>query len=238
MDYGRRAVRMVDEMVRLVLLDIDGTLIRTGGAGIRAFARVSERLYGRPGGTSGLSFHGATDTGLVREYFQIHAIKDSHDERRRFLDTYLFWLDHHLNLNRGETCPGVPGFLAALRALEKPPLLGLLTGNIRLGAELKLRAHHLWHEFVVGGFADGLENRADIAWRARRLGEAMLPGPVADAEVLVVGDTPADVACGRAIGARCLAVATGGAALPVLQAALPDWCVADFREVDAAKICS
>ncbi len=233
---------MVDEMVRLVLLDIDGTLIRTGGAGIRAFERVSERLYGRPGGTSGLSFHGATDTGLVREYFQNHGIEDSHGERRRFLDAYLFWLDHQLNLNRGETCPGVPGFLAALRSLANPPLIGLLTGNIRLGAELKLRAHQLWQEFALGGFADGLESRADIARQARRLGAGMLAGTRAgtltDPEVLVVGDTPADVACGRAIGARCLAVATGGLALPVLQAASPDWCEADFRDVDVAKICA
>lgn len=224
-------------MVRLVLFDIDGTLIRTGGAGVTAFARVSEHLYGRPGGTASLRFHGATDTGLVRDFLQAHGVADTRDERQRFLNAYLFWLDHQLSLNSGEVCPGVRDFLTGLRRLDHPPLIGLLTGNIRLGAELKLRAHQLWEGFHVGGFGDDHEDRAEIARAARRRGVQDLGRSLHEDEVLVIGDTPADVACGRAIRARCLAVATGGIDLPTLKACEPDWCLADLREADPTTLC-
>jgi len=231
------AVTLGCGMVRLVLFDIDGTLIRTGGAGVTAFSRVSEHLYGRPGGTASLRFHGATDTGLVRDFLQAHGVADTWQERQRFLTAYLFWLDHQLSQHAGEVCPGVRDFLAGLRRLDQPPLIGLLTGNIRLGAELKLRAHQLWEGFRVGGFGDDHEDRAEIARAARRRGVRDLGHSLRNDEVLVIGDTPADVACGRAIGARCLAVATGGIDLPTLQSCAPDWCLADLRAVDPSTLC-
>ncbi len=224
-------------MVRLVLFDIDGTLIRTGGAGVKAFARVAEHVYGQATGTAHLRFHGATDTGLVRDFLRAHGVMDTPRERLRFLDAYLFWLDHHLSTNKGEICPGVPGCLAALRSLPQPPLIGLLTGNIRLGAELKLRAHDLWKEFSLGGFGDDHEDRAEIARSARRRGAAAVSGPLADDEVLVVGDTPADVACARAIGARCAAVATGGIDAETLRRAGPDWCLPDLQDHRLLECC-
>ena len=238
MDLGRWAVRLGREMVRLVLFDIDGTLIRTGGAGVAAFSRVAERLYGRPHGTAGLSFHGATDTGLVRDFLRAHDLADSEAERARFLEAYVFWLDHHLRRAGGEICPGVVATLAALRALPHRPMLGLLTGNIRLGAELKLRAHRLWDQFVVGGFGDDHEERDRIAEVARRRGEEALGRPVLGQEVLVIGDTPADVSCGRAIGARCLAVATGGVNLETLQRSRPDWLLPELSAARVAEICT
>ena len=238
MDLVQRAVRLGLKMVRLVLFDIDGTLIRTGGAGVAAFARVAEHLYGRREGTSGLSFHGATDTGLVRDFFKAHALPDSPWERSRFLEAYVFWLDHHLGRARGEICPGVRSVLAALQALPHRPLLGLLTGNIRLGAELKLRAHELWDEFRIGGFGDDHEDRAQIAKVARRRGEEVLGRSVRGPEVLVIGDTPADIRCGRAIGARCLAVATGGVGLEALRQCAPDWVWPELSSERIVEICA
>jgi phosphoglycolate phosphatase-like HAD superfamily hydrolase len=124
-----------------------------------------------------------------------------------------------------------------LRTLPKNPLLGLLTGNIRLGAEIKLRHFNLWREFEVGGFADDHEDRNQIANAARRRGASRLGGELRGEEILVIGDTPLDIRCARAIGAKVLAVATGGATLEELKRHEPDWAVADLTRVSAREIC-
>ena len=107
----------------------------------------------------------------------------------------------------------------ALRALPKPPVLGLLTGNIRLGAEIKLRHFGLWEIFQFGGFADDHEERDHIAAAALARGRRVLGKNLQPQEIVVIGDTPFDVRCGKFIGAKTLAVATGGAKLEELKAA-------------------
>jgi len=223
-------------MIRLVLFDIDGTLIRTGGAGMRAFAQVFATEFQVPDGAEGLRFAGRTDGSLVREFFTRHAIPPSEENFQRFFDRYVFWLDHLMQTSRSEVCAGVEDFLRGLRAVERPPLIGLLTGNIRLGAEIKLRHLRLWDEFVTGGFADDHEDRNEIARIARQRGCQMLNEDLRDDQVLVIGDTALDIRCARYIGARVLAVATGGATLDELQAHQPDWAVNDLREVQPARV--
>jgi phosphoglycolate phosphatase-like HAD superfamily hydrolase len=124
-----------------------------------------------------------------------------------------------------------------LRTLPQNPLLGLLTGNIRLGAEIKLRHFNLWPEFEIGGFADDHEDRNQIAHAALRRGASRLGGELRGEEILVIGDTPLDIRCARAIGAKVLAVATGGATLEELKRHEPDWAVADLTRVSALEIC-
>jgi phosphoglycolate phosphatase-like HAD superfamily hydrolase len=121
--------------------------------------------------------------------------------------------------------------------LPHPPAIGLLTGNIRLGAEIKLRRYGIWEPFVTGGFADDHEDRDQIAHCARQRGEQVLGERLRGDEILVVGDTPHDIRCGRAIGARTLAVATGGAKLEVLREHPADWVVRDLQEITAAQAC-
>lgn len=208
-------------MTRVVLFDIDGTLIRTGGAGVRAFARTAEIAFGKPGGTRTMRFHGRTDTSLVREFLRLHALADTADNVDRFLATYAFLLDEELERQRGETCPGVTECLAQLRALPEPPVVGLLTGNIRVGAALKLAAHGLAEDFTLGAFADDHESRNELAAIAQRRASERLGRAVAGHEILVIGDTLADIECAHSIGARCLAVATGGDSLPELLAHSP-----------------
>ena len=129
-------------------------------------------------------------------------------------------------------------FRSGVAALPTQPLLGLLTGNIRLGAQLKLRHYRLWEPFVTGGFGDDHEDRNEIARIAKARGSRRLGRELLGREVLVIGDTPLDIACARAIGARCLAVATGGATLEELQAHRPDWAVPDLTHLTPHEACS
>ena len=174
-------------MTRLVLFDIDGTLIRTGGAGIRAFGRTADQIFGKPGGTDALRFHGRTDTSLIREFLRTNDIPDAPWNVRHFLDAYLFLLDAELRRHPGELCPGVRELIHALRALPEPPLLGLLTGNVRLGAALKLVAHRLSDEFVLGSFGDDHEERNQLAVIARDRASRRLGRRLAGEEIVEIG---------------------------------------------------
>lgn len=223
-------------MVRLVLFDIDGTLIRTGGAGMRAFARVFESEFATDLGLESLNFGGRTDFSLVREFFTRHGIPPTPENFDRFFTRYGFWLDHHLEAAQAIICAGVPEFLAGLRAHTPPPLIGLLTGNVRLGAELKLRHLGLWDHFRTGAFADDHEERPRIAAIARERGCRALGEELREDQVLVIGDTPLDIHCARAIGARVLAVATGGSTLEELRAHRPDWAAATLQEIEPAQV--
>ena len=225
-------------MVRLILFDIDGTLVHTGGAGVKAFRHVFTTEFGAGDGFERLKFAGRTDVSLVREFFSYHAITPSPQNFARFFERYVFWLDHILAQSHTETCPGIWEILRDLRALPQPPLFGLLTGNIRLGAEIKLRHFDLWEEFETGAFADDHEDRDQIAAVAHQRGSRVLRESLRGDEVLVIGDTPLDIRCARAIGAKVLAVATGGHPLAELNEHRPDWVVTDLRSVSAKEICA
>jgi phosphoglycolate phosphatase-like HAD superfamily hydrolase len=225
-------------MIRLVLFDVDGTLVHTGGAGKNAFARTFAAAFDAHDGVQKVNFGGRTDVSLARELFGIHGIPATTENFHRFFEHYAFWLDHLVANTSGEICRGVPEFIRDLRALPNPPRLGLLTGNIRLGAEIKLRRHGLWELFETGGFADDSEDRNHIAAAAFPRGRRVLGGNLRGGEILVVGDTPHDIRCGKHIGAKVLAVATGGAKLEELKDHKPDWAVEDLTRVSAKEICN
>jgi len=223
-------------MIRLALFDIDGTLARTGGAGVKAFAKVFETEFQAVDHFEKLKFAGRTDVSLIREFFTFHNIPATPHNFQRFYERYVFWLDHILKDSHCEVIGGVWDFIRGLQGLPEPPLLGLLTGNIRLGAEIKLRHLDLWETFATGAFADDAEERNGIAAVARERGNRLLGGNLRDEEVLVIGDTPLDIRCGRAIRAKVLAVATGGAELEELRQHKPDWVVADLLGVEPTDI--
>ena len=218
-------------MLRLVLFDIDGTLIRTGGAGVRAFAKVFATEFNAVDGFEKMKFAGRTDISLVREFFGFHDIPPSAENFSRFFERYVFWLDQILRETQGGICAGVLEFITALQELPQPPVLGLLTGNVRLGAEIKLRRFGLWDLFQTGAFADDHEERDQIAAIARERGSRLVKHKLKNEEVLVIGDTPFDIRCARAIRAKVLAVGTGGHKLPELKSHAPDWAVENLFEM-------
>jgi phosphoglycolate phosphatase len=224
-------------MVRLVLFDVDGTLVHTGGAGKNAFARTLAAAFDAHNGVQKVNFAGRTDVSLARELFSIHGLPATAENFRRFFDHYAFCLDHEMQQAGGGACPGVREFIRDVQALPKPPMLGLLTGNIRLGAEIKLRRYGLWEHFETGGFADDHEDRNHIAVAALERGRRVLDENLHPTEILVIGDTPHDVRCGKFIGAKTLAVATGGAKFEELQNHRPDWAVEDLTRASAREIC-
>jgi len=224
-------------MIRLVLFDIDGTLLHTGGVGIKAFGRAFSSEFGIHDGTERLKFSGRTDVSLVREFFNLHNIDPTADHFERFFAVYLKWLRELITDCKGGACTGVIEFHKALEeAVPEPPLIGLLTGNIKEGARVKLERFRLWEKFRFGGFADDNEHRDQIAAVAHQRGSEIFGRPLRGEEVLVIGDTPLDIRCGRAIGAKVLAVATGGATLDELLEHKPDWAVQDLSHIDARRV--
>ncbi|MEO8428016.1 MAG: HAD hydrolase-like protein [Verrucomicrobiota bacterium] len=224
-------------MIRLVLFDIDGTLVRTGGAGLKAFERAFATEFNRQDGVERLSFAGRTDFSLVREFFELHSVAATPDNFERFFDSYVFWLDHFMDRLGGCTLPGVERLIRELQTLPKAPLLGLLTGNVQLGAEIKLRHYRLWENFKFGAFGNDHENRNQLASIARERGARRLGRDLAGEEILVIGDTTLDIGCAKAIDAKVLAVASGGHSLEQLQSHQPTWAVENLCEVDAKEIC-
>ena len=213
----------------LVLFDIDGTLVRTAGAGKAAMQAALHTLFGVTAFTDRVPFSGRTDPAISRDLLAEHGVAVTPDNLRTLADAYLSNLDGALTRLGGEVCPGVRHVLPALAA-DPRVTLGLLTGNMKRGAERKLGHFGLWDFFPVGGFGDVHLDRDDVARDAvrdaeRHCGRAFDPG-----EVWVIGDTPLDVSCAQAIGARAVAVATGWHTLDELHATGADHVVAHFED--------
>ena len=196
-------------MIRLVLFDIDGTLILTGGAGMKAFAEVFAHEFDLPNATKSMDFAGHTDRGLACEIFRANQIEPTEANFERFTKVYTRRLAKHLPADNTQPLPGVIELLDVIEAMTAPPVLGLLTGNLPLGAELKLIHYHLWHRFEFGAFGDTTEDRNEIAQSAFENAQGQFPN-LRPTEILIIGDTPADIHCAQSINARVLAVATGG----------------------------
>jgi phosphoglycolate phosphatase len=223
-------------VVKLVLFDIDGTLIRTGGAGVKAFEETFLKVFGIPEATKTLKFAGRTDTSLVREGFVLHGIEPTQENFAKFFNTYPLLLESLLQRLPGGVCEGVEPFLGALYKVTPKPAIGLLTGNVRRGAELKLRHYGLWQHFPFGGFGDDHEERHCIASAAKERGEKIVGRALRGEEILVIGDTPLDVLCAKSIQAKVIGVATGNYTVEELQRSEPTWSVKNLAELDVETV--
>jgi phosphoglycolate phosphatase-like HAD superfamily hydrolase len=221
---------------RLVLFDIDGTILWTDGAGRRAVFRALEEHFGRSG-PDDHRFDGKTDPQIVRELMRHAGIGDAEIDARlgEVLERYFTLLEAELSgLEEHEhVFPGVRELLDALEAREDV-VLGLLTGHIEAGARAKLAAVGIAPErFVVGAFGSDHHDRPELPEIARRRAEEVLGHSVRGGDVVVIGDTPADVACGIGIGARAIGVATGRYSADELRACAPAAVFPDLRDTDA-----
>ena len=223
--------------MRLVLFDIDGTLVDAKGAGRWAIDQAFERTFGLAGvdsRRSGVRFNGRTDPSIIDEIAQRNGVAATLlVERRTALETrYLQLLEERLASGPpARALPGVVDLVAALEADEVP--FGLLTGNIRRGAELKLRAIGIERRFVDGAFGSDGPDRSALGRLARERFEARAGSAIDPAEVVVVGDAPEDIRAARANGYRCLAVATGWCCLGELEALEPDHLLGDLSATES-----
>lgn len=214
--------------MNVVLFDIDGTLISTGGAGKVAFARVFRELFGVAEISDDVGFAGRSDRAIAEDLMRIHEIDVTPENWTRFTTAFLPQLEQVLPQSRGAILPGVVPLLDHLAQLEHVAV-GLLTGNIAAGARAKLSHYNLFERFSFGGYGDDWTDRCDIAVAARDAARAHSNGWGSDTDrFVVIGDTPADIRCARAIDAFAVGVATGGASQAELADAKPDLLVADL----------
>ena len=220
------------------LFDIDGTLLRAGGAGRRAFSRAMEDLTGPLAeAVAAMAFDGMTDRMIVREALALTGLDYDAALADAILSRYLRHLPEEMASPAFRVLPGAATTLERLRARGRP--LGLCTGNLALGARLKLRHagledHFDWSPAGLHGFAEDGEARAHLVAAAVGRVAAALGRTVAPAEVLIIGDTPRDVVAAREVGCAVLCVATGNFDAAALLACGPD-AVAESLEHDEAR---
>lgn len=174
-------------------------------------------------------YSGRTDRAIGRDLFHHHEIAASRENWQRFLAAYLDRLPTCLARHQGQVLPGIAELLKQLSA-HANVAVGLLTGNVRDGARLKLSHYGIFEHFSFGGFGDHHFDRDDVAREALAEVRTRLNGNLDLNDLWVIGDTPLDVRCARAIGARVAAVATGWHGMEELTAALPDVVLADFSD--------
>ena len=220
--------------MRLVLFDLDGTLLWTDGAGRRAIHRALVEVLGSAGPIDGFRFDGRTDGEIVARLAEGAGL----DASERVVDTvlarYVTLLEDELAkpTQRTTIYPGVSDLLAALEQ-RTDCVLGLLTGNVRPGARLKLASGGLdIARFRIGAFGSDSAHRPDLPAVAQRRAREVLGLELGGRDVVIVGDTPADVTCGQGIGARAIGVATGSFAVDALMAAGADAAFETLEETD------
>jgi phosphoglycolate phosphatase-like HAD superfamily hydrolase len=226
--------------MKLVLFDIDGTLLWTDGAGRRAIHRALVDVSGTAGPIETYRFDGKTDPQIVMELLALagHPDAERPDRVATVCERYVALLEAELArpVQRTKLMTGVRELLDALlpHEAEGSALVGLLTGNVARGAELKLVSAGLDpRRFALGAYGSDSHRRPDLPAIAARRAAERTGVPVTGGDVVVVGDTPDDVACGRPIGARAVAVATGFYDVAALRAAGADHVFADLADTSA-----
>jgi len=214
--------------MKLFLFDIDGTLLTTDGAGRAALKSAGADLFAIQEDLRTINVSGSTDTAIVQDVLRRHSLDESTANVNRYLGGYLVCLKQHLAAQSGAILPGVISLLDVLA--KDGQAIGLLTGNVRRGAQIKLTAHGIWDRFSFGAFGDDNSDRNQLGPIAKQRAEAALSTEFAAHDIVIIGDTPKDIACARAFGAVAVAVATGRYSLANLSEHQPDHLVGDLAD--------
>ena len=220
--------------MKLILFDIDGTLITSRGAGRRAMRTALERVFGAAGGIDQYDLRGRTDTRIVHDVMGALGWAPARVRERLddFFEAYLGGLTSEIG--DGRHVVTLPGVSTVVERLAQSPeaLLGLVTGNIEEGARIKLLPTGLWPHFRVGAYGSDHMDRRHLPSLAARRAQALVGRSFAPTDVVVIGDTPHDVDCARAFGAVAVAVTTGQYTRAELHAERPDHLFDDLGDVD------
>ena len=217
---------------RLLLWDIDSTLINSARAGMMSLKRVVATRYGVEDDLHDIEIAGRTDAHIARSILAKYRVAPTAENVSAFLDEYIAGLRELLPQTNGRVLPGVAEILERMYAREDR-VLALLTGNLQRGAELKLRRYGLWDYFEFGAFADDHHDRNQLGPFARARACERHKFDFPPHAIDVIGDTAHDIASGKAIGARTIAVATGSSSAEQLSVHKPDFVFEDLSEVDA-----
>jgi phosphoglycolate phosphatase len=221
---------------KLVLFDIDGTILLTAGAGRRAIVAALSAEVGRSEAFDRIRFDGKTDPQIVAEMLEAVGAEEPREAARvaRLCQAYVSHLEAELErpTTRTTLMPGVPELLDRLEA-RNDVVLGLLTGNVERGAALKLRSGGIEPErFRVGAYGSDAAHRPHLPEIAARRAEPFFGRVPTGSEVVIIGDTPADIHCGQGIAARAVAVATGAYSVSDLAACGPHAVFTDLSATD------
>src|SRR5205807_1724520 len=216
---------------RLLLFDIDGTLIHSGGAGVEALKLALTERFGIKDDLHDIEIAGMTDSGIVISILKKHKIPTTAENVAAFLDSYVHFLSLELPRREGKLLPGVLELLERLKT-RKRLVLGLLTGNVSRGAQIKLTHYGVWHFFEFGAFADDHFDRDELGRFARARAREKHGVEFAPAQIFVIGDTPHDIRCGKVFGAKTIAIATGSYTREQLASHRPDFVFDNLSEVE------
>ena len=222
-------------MDRLILFDIDGTLLSAAGAAGPPFRAALEEVFGTSGPSHGYSFAGRTDPQIARELLELAGVSAAHVDSslERVWELYLAGLERSLLDTRVRVLPGVHALLDRLQD-ETGGILGLLTGNLREGARLKLEAAGIgFDRFAIGAFGSDHADRPELPAVAIRRAEDRFGHRFRGKSVVIIGDTPRDIACGEHLGVRTIAVATGSYPAEELESCGPDHLFETLEDTEA-----
>lgn len=217
--------------MKLFLFDLDGTLVSTGGAGLRALSEAFNELYGIKDAVRLINPSGKTDPAIFREMAQLHLDQPLDDKQMaRITESYLRHLEIQMKTSHGKgALDGVVDFIKHLSTLPDV-VLALGTGNLEKGARLKLAPTPLNAYFEIGGFGSDAEERSDVLKFGHRRAEKKTNRVIAGDSVFVVGDTPLDISAARWAGFNVVAVASGNYSYEELENAKPDFVIRSMMD--------